>query len=326
MSAPIPSSNPISEICIPWLQRPYRHPVTGNAVDPLSAEYRALTRQCEDLINFDLLELMELIDTQAPVRSQTTTTTTSPIVSFLSAAFISRYAGQRIHHPYRKQYSAQTTAESNIIENFDFGFIWHKEGNRWVLTPPKGNYPDETGARAAAGIEMVLLIIMEGTLSVNILLFDDKTNSWERFVPLGAGSMQSSELDRALLDYFNRHSPTRTHARTRTRPRTFNYYTPISCPIAPDELDSPQRQLYCSLWSLWFLLFRIKNRGMSRESQYDKAVARALEYPDEFGQFVVDYITFIDQHKTPLIDTAQELLAEGNNIDDYLAEQIFKLF
>jgi hypothetical protein len=264
------------------------------------------------MINFNLLELIN--DTQEHAVS------VSPIVSFLSAAFISNYAAEQIHHPYRKVYNASSTAESNILDNFDFGFVWHKSNktNKWKLEPPKGMNKLK---RSIKGVQMVLVSIIGGKdVTVNILFYDGKSHSWERFSPLGAHEYDNS-LDQALIAYLS--EPYRTIVRGDT-----NYYTPISCPIATMEVEAPQRQLYCSLWSLWFLLYRIKNNDMSRESQYNDAVGKALNHGDEFNHFIINYIAFINDNKQRIISAGQLFLqgSMDHEMDNFLAEQIFSLF
>lgn len=308
------ADNVISKICIPWLQNPYQHPVTGAEINPGSPEHKKLTKLCSDVINFDLLELIN-------DSNESHSVSVSPIVSFLSAAFISKYAAKQIYHPYQKEYTAQTTAESNILDNFDFGFVWYKpkrgEG-KWKLEPPKGKNKLD---RHIKGVQMVLVsIIGDIDVTVNILFYDSKAHSWERFTPLGAREYDT-QLDQALMDYLSESYKTVTRGIT-------SYYTPVSCPIATMELEDLQRQLYCSLWSLWFLLYRIKNNGVSRETQYSKAIGEALENSSKFNQFIVDYISFINQHKARIIGAGQRLLCDqlNNDIDNFLAEQIFSLF
>lgn len=264
----------ISNICIPWLNNPYTHPTTGQPVEPESEEYKKLARLCNNMINFNLLELIhDDIDHSI---------TTSPIVSFLSAAFISQYVGEKIHHPFQKGYCI-----GGGLSNFDSGFVWHTEdGSTWNLVSPKSKLAKSNGK-----VQLVLILICDHTelLSVNLLFYDSQAHSWERFAPLGAHEYDDA-LDRALMNYLEKYH-------TVVRGAT-NYYTPISCPISTVELHDPRRQLYCSLWSMWFLIYRLTNSGRPRESQYYEAVGEALMNPEEFNRFVVDYISFISLYKT----------------------------
>lgn len=103
------STDLITKLCIPWIQHPYRHPSTGKKLTPESDDYRKLSKLCSRVINFDLLELT---GTSVPKHN----ITVSPIVSFLSAAFISQYCKQIIYHPYRESYRPQTDVESCILD------------------------------------------------------------------------------------------------------------------------------------------------------------------------------------------------------------------
>jgi hypothetical protein len=281
----------ISKVCIPWLNNPYIHPTTGHPVEPGSVEYKDLAQLCSDMINFDLLELIhDDIDHSI---------TASPIVSFLSAAFISQYVGEKIHHPFQKAYH---TRSGSLLSNFDFGFVWHTEEGEWTLVPPKGKNKLDM---AHGKVQLVLISIIDNNeITVNLLFYDSQAHSWERFAPLGIRDYDD-KLDRALMKYLEKYH-------TVIRGAT-SYYTPISCPISALELHDPRRQLYCSLWSLWFLIYRLTNSGQPRESQYHEAVGKALMKPEEFNRFVTDYISFIKLHKQRI------------NGDD-LVSQMFNLF
>lgn len=286
------SEDVISKICIPWLNNPYIHPTTGQPVEPESEEYKNLARLCSNMINFDLLEL---------IHDDIDSVTTSPIVSFLSVAFISQYVGKAIHHPFQKAYRASGGTES-VLSNFDFGFVWYNVNDVWTLVPPKGkNKLDIVHGK----VQLVLISIIDNNeITVNLLFYDSQVHSWERFAPLGTRDYDD-KLDQALMKYLEKYH-------TVIRGAT-SYYTPISCPISVLELHGPRRQLYCSLWSLWFLIYRLTNSGQPRENQYYEAIGAALMNPEKFNRFVVDYISFINLHKQRI------------NTDD-LVRQMFNLF
>jgi len=79
---------------------------------------------------------------------------------------------------------------------------------------------------------------------------------------------------------------------------------------------------------LWFLLYRIKHSGVPRENQYFMAIKSALDRNDEFNGFVADYINYINGHRDRIMRAGEIFLTErlDNDMDDFLAEQIFSLF
>jgi hypothetical protein len=299
----------ITKVCVPWLQTPDKHPTTGEDITKGSPEYRELTQTCKDMINFNLIKMID--------PSKTPIITISPIVAFLSAMFVSKRSKKPLHHPHLAAYAEHTNINDNFLDNFDYGFVWHQNQEKWELVPPK------TDAKPAANpntdTEMILISIIGSqpkTLTVNILFHDPMSQSWERFAPLGACG-NDEELDRVLLEYLKK------------KHKIGNYYTPISCPILPGEATSNEKTLYCSVWSLWFLMYRLEHPGSWREKQYSMALGEALKNRTRFNVFVQDYLEFVNTHKSRILQNGADILFDpismNNDMDDFLAKQIFSI-
>lgn len=295
------SKSYIKDICLPWMKRPYTHPVTGKDLDIGTPDYEEMIKRCDDMINFDLLEL-----TQIDGR----TISVSPIVAFLSVAFVSQYTGSEIHHPYKKLYKDKTTPGDELLDNFDFGFVWHRTKDGWKLEPPKGKN-NISGSKT----QLILIsIIGEKELTVNVLFREFARNRWERFAPLGSHQMDP-ELDQVLADYIKD-----------TTDIPGNYYSPMTCPVAQQETSSDRRDLYCALWSIWLLVYRLKHNKI-RERLYEPAVAEALSKTKEYNEFVQEYIDFVNTHKNKIMNSeALNVSKLDHTIDNFLAKEIFQLF
>lgn len=299
----------IKNICLPWIIKPYIDPESGKDLYHDTERYKELSKLCEKLINFDLLELISHGDHSVTV---------SPIVSFLSVAFVSDYSGEKIHHPFRKEYKDTTDATSNILDNFDFGFIWYQQQGKWIL-----QVPDRDIDVKKKQVQLILItIIGPDDLTTNILFYDPQKKSWERFAPLG-----SKEYDTLMDEEIVKHL-SKTYSSKKGG--ISNYYTPISCPIFDGETDPAIKKLYCAIWSLWFLVFKINHPGMEREKQYNHSVAETLMEPDKFNSFISKYILFINKHKKSMIKDSQKFLVGKSSVthevDNFLSERIFSLF
>jgi hypothetical protein len=299
----------IENICLPWITRPYVDPETGEDLYYEMERYKELSNLCEKLINFDLLELISHGDHSVTV---------SPIISFLSAAFVSNYSGEKIHHPFRKEYKDITDSTSSILDNFDFGFIWYREGDKWIL-----QVPDRDIDVKKKDVQLILItIIGPDDLTSNILFYDPLKKSWERFAPLG-----SKEYDTLMDEQIVKHLSNKYSSK---KGGISNYYTPISCPIFDGETDPSIKKLYCAVWSIWFLLYKINHPGMEREKQYNHSVAETLIDPNKFNSFVSKYILFINNHKRSMIKDSQKFLKGKSSIthetDNFLSEKVFSLF
>ena len=291
----------VNNICVPWLQRPYIDPITGNSISP--KKYKETVETCQQLINFDLLRLTDIEDKDY--------FKVSPIVSFLTAAYISQIAKNNFIHPMKKQYQPSTTITSSLLDNFDFGFIWHYNNAKWQLIPPMDLHLDHSVLR----YQIVLISIVHPEyIGCNILLYDAVIHGWERFSPIGIQQYNSRDLDEALLAYIKTVGPKRMG----------NYYTTMNCPIVQrDDISEVERELFCSVWDLWFLLYRVmQSKATARETQYNRALGHVMTHTDQFNEFLSDYISFIKKHK----DNIDLLTIPTKDIDDILTERIFSLF
>ena len=309
MSKPL-DKDTIKKICLPWINKPYIDPETGEDIFSDTERNKELSELCEKLINFDLLELISKDDSHS--------VTISPVISFLSAAFVSKFSGNKIHHPFRKKYIDSTDATSNVLDNFDFGFIWYQEGTKWVLKAPDRDINTSTKE-----VQLILItIIGPDDLTTNILFYDPLKKSWERFAPLG-----SKEYDTLMDEELVKHLSGKY---TSKKGGISNYYTPIKCPIFDGETDPAIKRLYCAVWSLWFLVFKINHPGMEREKQYNQSVAETVMEPEKLNSFVSKYVLFINEHKRSMVKDSQKFLVGKSSIthevDNFLSERIFSLF
>lgn len=309
-------SNTIINVCLPWVQKSYIHPVTGKELDIGTKEYNELAKTCDELINFDLLDLH---------RSQNDPTVhtirSSPMVSFITVAYVCERMGHRIKHPYRKAYSPITKKGDPLLDNFDFGFVWDpqyitKKGI--TLIPPKNGIKIDQQQQQM----FLITIISRNEISVNMLFYHHSTNTWERVAPFGTHA-HNDELDLALQQYIERNTD-----------GSYRYYSPIACPIPSidgDVVSIPKRKLVCALWDLWFIMYRLRkgNAHKERETQYEPAIAAVLTDAPMYHAFLSDYLTYVGKHKATILAKGNSLLTctdiTSHQIDDFLASEIFDL-
>lgn len=314
----------IENVCLPWVQKPYIHPVTGKDIDIGTKAYNELVETCDELINFNLLDLhRNQSNASTPVSASALQS--SPMVSFLTVAYVCDRIGSHIKHPHRKAYHPITKKGDPLLDNFDFGFVWKTSLTSSILMPPKSGMNIDPHQEQQL---FLITILSRNEISVNMLLYHRSTETWERIAPFGT-HVYDDELDLALQRHIENHAG-RTHIG--------NYYSPISCPIpAPAStstsalVPAPKHKLVCALWDLWFLMHRL-TRGIAcddREKQYEQAIAAAITDAPAYHAFLRDYITYINDHKAHILSRGNDLLADtrvdSHLIDDFLAKEIFNI-
>lgn len=302
-------SDIINTICLPWVRNPYNHPVTGEKIDMGTSIYNELSDICDALINFDLLDL----------HTKDQALRSSPVVSFLTVAYICDRANLSIKHSYSKKYSPITGKGDPLLDNFDYGFVWNTTGSKPTLIPPKYDIRINTHTEQQL---FLITILSPDHIAVNLLMHHQPTETWERFAPFGTNA-QDDELDVAIQLYLDKHASEKFS-------RSGDYYSPIICPI-PSEPDVPEskRKLVCALWDLWFLMYRLDQVvHIDREMQYEQAVAAALTDTPGYHKFTRDYLTYIREHKKQIREGLGLLDYSDKRtylIDDFLAREIFSL-
>lgn len=310
--------------CLDWIRKSYIDPLTGKDILISGDRYYEIERYCSRYINFDLLGQTDIEEFQYPE--------STPILSFLSLVYFLKQG--KFCHPFKTLYTADTKYGDPFIDNFDFSFRWvqyeHKKDTVWQLIPPsnfKGAIEGCPESQRFVGIFITIISLTHVT--ANLLLYDQKDEEWERFVPFGAtqDKYNQGKLDRALATYIRDQ-----------KMKVKTYYTPYTeCPLddtLDNEITPTIRNIYCAVWNLWFLQLKLEYPDEWQEHLIDRARSLLNTDIEPFNKFVTDYLEYLrkEQSKilltlpkyagTPDVISAFAPRSDNHQIDDILADQI----
>ena len=154
----------------------------------------------------------------------------------------------------------------------------------------------------------------------NMLIYDSKTKSLERFEPHGSikiSKYNGIKLDTKILNTFRKNMG---YSFVR------KYYTPIDfCPsISFQTLESYNKEKkkgdpggFCAAWSYWYANLRLSNPDIDRKEIIDRAISTIKTSPDTFREFIRSYSATIAKY-------AVELQSSGDPVKTFV--QYAKLY
>lgn len=155
--------------------------------------------------------------------------------------------------------------------------------------------------------KLTLVASSSGT-HANILLYDKKNNTMERFDPYGyIPYLDIDKLDSILHDYFNN-----------IFPKNFKYYSPkdymgeISFQTISNDGEYSVKRLgdpigYCLAWTFWYIDMRLNNPDMHPKKLVAEAIDKIVNSGKQidgdyiFINFIREYASLLDSKKNKLL-------------------------
>jgi len=128
----------------------------------------------------------------------------------------------------------------------------------------------------------------------NMLIYDKKYNTVERFESFGKGTWyQQDLLDQALSKYFKKEY-------------NMEYVSPLDwCPtnIQGDQEAELEKgkvkgntKNFCQAWSFWYADLRLSNPELTRDQVIDLGIKTLKENPGTLTEYIIDYATKFEKY------------------------------
>lgn len=138
----------------------------------------------------------------------------------------------------------------------------------------------------------------------NILLFDVKNKSVERFDPYGkVPFFDGEQMDKLLVSFFHDYFPDVTYI------PPSQLTDGISFQIFSDETNRSNYVEndptgFCMAWCLWYVEMRMKNPKISPQSLIKRTIQQINKSEDKFKDYIRNYSNYLDIEKNNILDKA----------------------
>ena len=191
-------------------------------------------------------------------------------------------------------------ADYNLFENpphkllYGEDYMLSYDGDSGKIVSPKGFWKAVKKCKGKRFLFMPFYITCEsvGIFHINMLIYDSKYKSLERFEPHGSGiadGCMSDVPDEEIIKQFKRNIGDNFIR---------EYYRPLDfCPIAGIQYIQDYEMFmnqydpggFCSTWSLWYANLRLANPDRTRKEVIQRSISTIKESDITFTNFIRNY-------------------------------------
>ncbi len=178
---------------------------------------------------------------------------------------------------------------------FPWVISYHNQ-NEYYIHPYLNNIINATRRDKSKRFGLVFLsLIYDKMLHANILVYDFKNMTIERFEPYGNTELIDSNLDNVLEEELTWNTGLKY-----IRPKDYLPYAGFQ--TVSDETNQINIKAgdyggFCLAWSLWYLESRLKNPDIEQKYLVDKLIRKMIKSELKFSEHIRNYSTKINEHR-----------------------------